>query len=342
MKFLLPIILFTLIVNLSAYSQSMLSLEFLKDTTAKGKQYIQLIFHADSLYKARNYEKAVAAYDEAFQLKQKEQYPRFKAEDIRTLYLKNDIAKAEQKQGEPTEYAWSKRHREKEEREEREKHPEKKIEEPAKQKENPVITANEKKEIKSQHIEQPIKKEQPLAENPKELTDEKKIINPQIDEQTKKDADEKLKAYEKLKVQEKAEEKQKIEDREIAKKEIENKTIIIENTKKEKEINTISDIIIQKSKNEEQKRITADASFDQDAKPEDEQKILAAKYPKEKTIETIKEATKTITQIIINQNGMVTIYLKVAHNWGQTFYFIKEPTSQMKSISRDYFERYTR
>lgn len=328
----------------SGYSQGVLSLEFLKDTTPVGRKYISLIFHADSLYKAHDFQKAVATYDEAYLLKPKQQYPRFKAEDIRTLYLKNDITKTEQKQGVPTEYAWSKRHREKTEKEERKKliAEGKTVPELRKEKQNPVThEKSEKKEpVKVEEKQEQKKDTVTIVKKEDEI---KKFVPQPVDEKTKKEAEEKLKTYEDLKAKEAAEEKQKEEKQELAKKEM---NVNVKTDKKEvplkKEITTISDIIVQKSREEEQKRINANVSMEQEMKPEDEQKLLAAKYPKEKTVETIKEATKTTTQVIINQGGIVTIYLRVAHNWGQTFYFVKEPSSQMKSISRDYFERFTR
>lgn len=316
------------------------SLEFLKDTTLKGKQYIRLIFHADSLYKSRNFQKAIDVYNEAYALKPKEQYPRFKAEDIRTLYMKKDIVKIEKKQEETNEYAWAKRHREKMEREEKKKLiAEGKYVE--KKKETTVLAANENKENKV------VKKETVVIEEKKEskkdpvATEEKKEFKTtQIDEKTKKDEEARLIKYKELKAQEETDKKKKADEHDKAKENIEVKTE--KNIKPEKEIVTISDVIIQKSREEEQKRIYANVSISQDIKPEDEQKLLAAKYPREKTIETITEKTKTTTQVIINKGGIVTIYLKVAHNWGQVFYFVKEPSSQMKSISRDYFERFTR
>lgn len=296
----------------AGYSQ-ILSLEFLKDTTQKGKHYIRLIFHADSLYKSRNFQKAIDVYNEAYLLKPKEQYPRFKAEDIRTLYMKPEVVKVEKKQEETNEYGWAKRYREKMEREEKKK-----------------LLA----EGKSTNEKKNEKKEKVVVEEKKE------IKTNQLDEKTKKEDEARLKNFQELKAKEDADDKKKADDHKNAVESIGKTTKA--NVKQEKEIVTISDVIIQKSKEEEQKRIYANVSISQDIKPEDEQKLLSAKYPNEKTVETITEKTKTTTQVIINKGGVVTIYLKVAHNWGQIFYFVKEPSSPMKSISRDYFERFTR
>lgn len=321
-------IIFTTIISLlslACHSQGILSLEFLKDTTPKGRQYIKLIFKADSLFKARNFQNAVEIYDRAHALKSYEKYPKFKAEDIRTLYMQNKIAKDEVKQAEPREYWYSKMHKQKVEREERKKL----------LAEGKTIETEKKKEI--------------LAENKKQqnnLTEVKKeeVKTFKADEKTKKDEEARLKAYEELKAKEEMEERQKAENEKKAKKEMETRVIAKDEKKKEKEkeIITISDIIIQKSKEEQEKRIYAQASVSLETKPEDEEKMIAAKYPNEKTIETIKEKTKTITQVIFNKNGRITIYLRVEHNWGQTFYFVKETGQPMMNVSRDYFDRYTR
>lgn len=332
------VLIITLFFAVNAFSQGW-SLEFLKDTSQKGKQYIRLIFHADSLYKSRNFEKAIEAYNEAYAIKPKEQYPRFKAEDIRTLYMKKDVVKVE-KQEEVQEYAWAKRYREKMEREEKKKLiAEGKYVE--KKKENIVVASNEqkvKKEIKKETVV--VDKKNETKKETVVIEEKKEVKTFQMDEKTKKEEEARLKKYQELKAQEEIDEKKKADEHYKAKENIEVKTEI--NVKPEKEIVTISDVIIQKSREEEQKRIMATVTSSQEYKPEDEQKILAAKYPREKTVETITEKTKTTIQIIINKGGIVTIYLKVAHNWGQTFYFVKEPASQMKSVSRDYFERFTR
>lgn len=64
---------------------------------------------------------------------------------------------------------------------------------------------------------------------------------------------------------------------------------------------------------------------------------LAKKYPDKKTIEEIQKPQKHITRIIMNIDGKVTTYLKVKHSWGATFYFVDEVGLDLRSISQTYF-----
>ncbi len=366
------ILFFVVFSGLKIFAQSPLSLEFLKDTTPKGKEYIRLIFKADSLFKSRQFQNAIDIYEKAQALKPKEVYPRFKAEDIRTLYLPNEIVKNDVKEVQPQEYRFSKKHREKIEKEQA-KQLEKEGKKPEIKKDPIIVADNKKNEIKKEVIEEKkevkknvaeVKVETEIKETKKEEQKKEEKKTTIVDEKTKQDANSQLKAIEDLKANEEAEEKRRIEFTEMRKKEEEaqakeeieirikqseakrmeeKKDKPVEtNVKKEKEITTISDVIIKKSQDEEIKRIQAEVSINTETRPEEEEALLKAKYPNEKTVETIKEKTKTTTQVVINKNGKIIVYSKVEHNWGSTFYFLKEPGQPIVNISRDYFERNTK
>ena len=68
------------------------------------------------------------------------------------------------------------------------------------------------------------------------------------------------------------------------------------------------------------------------------QDSLLKTYPKEKTIEIITEPYKKITKIVINQNNLVSIYLKVEHKWGGIYFFKDNTPFPLENISKSYFE----
>jgi DNA polymerase III gamma/tau subunit len=70
---------------------------------------------------------------------------------------------------------------------------------------------------------------------------------------------------------------------------------------------------------------------------EAEKKRLAETYPDSKTVEEMDKPGKHITRVIMNIDGRVTVYLKVKHSWGATFFFIDEPGQELKSINEQYF-----
>jgi len=72
-----------------------------------------------------------------------------------------------------------------------------------------------------------------------------------------------------------------------------------------------------------------------------EQERLLSVYPHVKTVEEIDKPGKHITRVIINVDNKVTIYLKVKHSWGATYFFIDEVGQELKSINEQYFNLMT-
>jgi hypothetical protein len=68
-----------------------------------------------------------------------------------------------------------------------------------------------------------------------------------------------------------------------------------------------------------------------------EQKRLAEKYPNKKTVEEIEQPGKKITRVVMNVDSKVLIYLKVQHSWGATFFFLDETGQALRSINEQYF-----
>lgn len=68
------------------------------------------------------------------------------------------------------------------------------------------------------------------------------------------------------------------------------------------------------------------------------QDSLLKRYPNERTIEVINEDYKKITKVTINRDNMVTIFLKVEHQWGGVFFFKDNTPYPLENISKSYFE----
>lgn len=74
---------------------------------------------------------------------------------------------------------------------------------------------------------------------------------------------------------------------------------------------------------------------------EKEKTRLATVYPNKKTIEEIDKPGKHITRVILNIDNKVTVYLKVRHSWGATYFFMDEVGQELKSINEHYFNLMT-
>ncbi|MBK8809019.1 MAG: hypothetical protein IPO21_21275 [Bacteroidales bacterium] len=68
------------------------------------------------------------------------------------------------------------------------------------------------------------------------------------------------------------------------------------------------------------------------------QDSLAKIYPTTKTIEVEEDMYKKVTRVIINKDNFVTIYLKVEHKWGATYYFIDRTPFDPENISSSFFD----
>jgi hypothetical protein len=72
-----------------------------------------------------------------------------------------------------------------------------------------------------------------------------------------------------------------------------------------------------------------------------EEQKLKEKYPNQKTIELEELPGKQITRVIMHIDNKITTYLKVKHNWGATYFFIDEVGQELRSINEQYFNLMT-
>ena len=81
---------------------------------------------------------------------------------------------------------------------------------------------------------------------------------------------------------------------------------------------------------------------EKEARKEAEVQQLKIKYPEQKTVLEIDQPGKHITRVIMNIDNKVSVYLKVKHNWGATFYFQDEiGEDNLRSISEQTFNKMT-
>ncbi|MBR5168612.1 MAG: hypothetical protein IKW86_11190 [Salinivirgaceae bacterium] len=81
---------------------------------------------------------------------------------------------------------------------------------------------------------------------------------------------------------------------------------------------------------------------EKEARKEAEIQQLKIRYPEQKTVLEIDQPGKHITRVIMNIDNKVSVYLKVKHNWGATFYFQDEiGEDNLRSISEQTFNKMT-
>lgn len=74
---------------------------------------------------------------------------------------------------------------------------------------------------------------------------------------------------------------------------------------------------------------------------EAEMQKLRQQYPEQKTVLEFDQPGKHITRIIMNVDNEITVYLKVKHSWGATFFFVEEIGEDLRSIDEVSFNKKT-
>jgi len=80
---------------------------------------------------------------------------------------------------------------------------------------------------------------------------------------------------------------------------------------------------------------------EKEARKEAEKQKLRTQYPEEKTVLEYDQPGKHITRVIIHVDNEISIFLKVKHSWGATFFFEEEIGEGLKSINEIYFNKMT-
>ena len=81
---------------------------------------------------------------------------------------------------------------------------------------------------------------------------------------------------------------------------------------------------------------------EKEARKEAEMQKLRIQYPEQKTVLEIDQPGKHITRVIMNIDNNISVYLKVKHSWGATFFFKDEiGEDNLRSISELTFNKMT-
>jgi hypothetical protein len=308
MKLLLNI--FILLITFNLYSQ-----EFTIE-----QQYKQAMTNAKTAFEAKQYSEAVMFYREALKIKPDALLPKYKIEDIRTIYIKKEMASVKPKTSEKQKKKSNKKQ----------------------QKEDKVLAEKIKTEATKKMNNDADKIQQEL----------KNIDVVDINDDTEINLD-----SEDISITDIESDKQTI----VKKIDTKNSNLSVKSDKQTKnnvsvmqkrtvpEIKQTSVKESEKKKNEQPKHIDSSKKNQQTKQSsttkkkwiEQENEKLAKKYPNKKTVEEIDKTGKHITRIIMNINNKVTIYLKVHHNWGATYYFIDEVGRELRSINQQYFNLMT-
>lgn len=255
--------------------------------------YNRTIKIANELYKNKHYNESIAYYKAAKRLDENEKLPQFRLEDIKTIFIKYDIASDREEAQKIIDKVQEKIASEDEQN---------KIDDFLYDIDTTALAENRKKQIKIDSLlaKNTIKSKQqskPISET-KIKTENTTITHPVLYTKPVEKTNEPKKNIEVVE-----------EKPNIVQVPVENKET------KPKKVNQSKPVIDEEEVNRK----------------------LIKKYPDEKTIENIEKPNKKIKKVIINKNGKVTIYLKVVHNWGATYYFVDR--SLLNENNRDITQR---
>lgn len=280
-------------------------------TSDSEQQYKAAMQNAKSAFDAKMYSEALYFYREALKIKPDAKLPRYKIEDIRTIYIDDGIKKiAENKQIA---------------QEEVQQQAETKADERI---EAEVVQAQ--KELETLKIATIL-----------DITDDDSNIDETIDiEDVEPTQRPKIEIKEMSNNIEPIIEKPKSEIPKIEKQNTEKQAIT---PQKEITENDTKPIAPPKTKpiTKPAQQTKAISDEEKEVRKEAEKQKLRIQYPEQKTVLEIDQPGKHITRVIMNINNEINIYLKVKHNWGATFYFEEEIGEDIKSISELYFNKMT-
>ncbi len=273
-------------------------------TSDNEQQYKAAMQNAKTAFDAKMYSEALYFYREALKIKPDAKLPRYKIEDIRTIYIDDGIREiAENKQ-----FA----------QEEAKKQAEAKADERI---EAEVVQAQKELETLKVATVISIEEESVAYDENIEIAD----VEPTLE----------------TKQPEPEPQPEPIEPEPIA-------TQPVEPVKEEpkpivepKKTTVVSkpQPIVSKPKTHTQPAMTNE---EKEARKEAEMQKLRVQYPEQKTVLEIDQPGKHITRVIMNIDNKISVYLKVKHSWGATFFFEDEiGEDNLRSISELTFNKMT-
>ncbi len=337
LKYLLFLLLFFAVRNL--YTQ-----EF-----SKADEYKQVMENAKVAFEAHKYSEAIMFYKQAQELNPKSNLPRYKIEDIRTIYIERELAKSELQENSNEKLSKKEIAAKQEIEKKAEAEAERKMSEDAEK------ARKELEELRTEALYLNIDNEPDdtiteievqVLERTIETTGDK-MESMSINEVNGLNETSTLKIqFEKQKLPDIIYEKEILEldieadDLELV--EVQINDIVPTLEVKKKTVEKPKVLIINKPDNKpQQKPISAMSPQEREQFAVAENERLIKKYPNTKTVEEIEKQGKHIIRIIMNIDNKVTVYLKVKHNWGAIYFFMDKPGHELQSINEVYYNNMT-
>ena len=304
----LIIAIILLITSTLSYSQE----------SATEQQYNAAMQNAKTAFDAKMYSEALYFYREALKIKPDAKLPRYKIEDIRTMYIDDGIK----------EIAENKQIAQKEVKKQAEAKADERIETEIEQAQKEletlrvaaVINIEEETVVYEENID--IADVEPTLETKlPEPEPEPEIIEPEPEPVVVQQV-EIVKEEPKPVVEQPAPKEEKAEPKPAPK--------------------PVPAKPVAKPANKPVSQPKAMTAEEKEARKEAEMQQLRIKYPEQKTVLEIDQPGKHITRVIMNIDNKISIYLKVKHSWGATFFFEDEiGEDNLRSISELTFNKMT-
>ena len=298
--FFIAIIL--LITSTLSYSQE----------SASEQQYKAAMQNAKTAFDAKMYSEALYFYREALKIKPDAKLPRYKIEDIRTMYIDDGIKEIAENKKVTQNEAKIEAETKADERIEAE------IEQAQKELENlkvaTVISIDEETVVDDENID--------IADVEPTLETKQPELEPIVVEPAKEEPKPIVEP-----------EPQPVIEQPVAPVKEEAKPV-----EPEKKTVVTKQPIVKPTK-PAPRQLTDE---EKEARKEAEMRQLKVRYPEQKTVLEIDQPGKHITRVIMNIDNKVSVYLKVKHSWGPTFYFQDEiDEDNLRSISEQTFNKMT-
>lgn len=289
---------------ISATALLLVTISLSAQTSESEQQYKAAMQNAKTAFDAKMYSEALYFYREALRIKPDAKLPRYKIEDIRTIYIDDGIREIAENKQIAQEEVKKQAEAKADERIETE------IEQAQKELETlkvaTVISIEEESVVYDENID--IADVEPTLETK----------HPEPEPQPEQIEPEPIVAQPVEPVKE--EPKPVVEPK---------KTTVVSKPQP----------IVSKPKPRPQPAMTNE---EKEARKEAEIQKLRVQYPEQKTVLEIDQPGKHITRVIMNIDNKISVYLKVKHSWGATFFFEDEiGEDNLRSISELTFNKMT-
>jgi len=291
---------------ISATALLLVTISLSAQTSDNEQQYKAAMQNAKTAFDAKMYSEALYFYREALKIKPDAKLPRYKIEDIRTIYIDDGIREiAENKQ---------------------------------------IAQEEVKKQAEAkadERIETEIEQAQKELETLKVATvisieEESVIVDESLDIEDVEPTLETKQPEPQPELEPKAIEPESVATQPVEPVKEEPKPIV---EPKKTTVVSKPQPIVSKPKPHPQPAMTNE---EKEARKEAEIQKLRVQYPEQKTVLEIDQPGKHITRVIMNIDNKISVYLKVKHSWGATFFFEDEiGEDNLRSISELTFNKMT-